>query len=104
MKARFTSLALAGLAAALLQTQAACTQKAPEAEAQNPALATPVPVGMVRGTVLETMDGGGYTYALIDTETDQRWVASQQIPVGVGDVVQVSQGMPMQAFQRGQCP
>ena len=92
-------LAAASLAAGLLLTQASCTDTAKEAEAENPALVTAVPAGMVRGTVLETMNAGGYTYALIETESDQRWVASQQIPVEVGDVVQVSQGMPMQEFQ-----
>ena len=54
--------------------------------------------GMVRGTVLETMDSGGYTYALLDTGQDQRWVAALQTPVAVGDVVQTDAGMIMTDF------
>ena len=61
--------------------------------ADNPALAAPVPEGMVRGTVLETMDSGGYTYVLVDTDQDQRWAAAQQTAVSVGDVVQMGAGM-----------
>ena len=49
-----------------------CNASEEAAVADNPALATPVPGGMVRGTVLETMDSGGYTYVLVDTSQDQR--------------------------------
>ena len=77
---------LAGLAAALLVTQAACTDKAQEVEADNPALATPVPTGMVRGTVLETMDAAGYTYVLLETDEGQSWFAAQQASVAVGEI------------------
>jgi hypothetical protein len=66
--------------------------------ADNPALATPVPEGMVRGTVLETMDSGGYTYVLVETDQDQRWAASQQTALSAGDVVQMGAGMPMTSF------
>ena len=55
------------LAGALVLSLAACTDKASESTANNPALATPVPAGMVRGTVVETMDAAGYTYVLVDT-------------------------------------
>jgi hypothetical protein len=91
-------LAATSLAASLLLTQAACTDTAEPPAAENPALAAPVPEGMVRGEVLETMDSGGYTYVLLETKQDQRWVASQRIPVQVGDVVQVSEGMAMTNF------
>ena len=89
---------LATLVAALLLTQAGCTDKAEEAQADNPALATPVPAGMVRGTVLETMDSAGYTYVLLETSEGQTWYAAQQASVAVGDVVQTGAGMPMQDF------
>jgi hypothetical protein len=86
------------LAAGLLFTIAACTDTADEAAHENPALAAPVPDGMIRGTVLETMDAAGYTYVLLDTTEEQRWVAAQQTPVAVGDIVQTNQGMAMQNF------
>jgi hypothetical protein len=91
-------LATATLAAGLLLTVAACTDTAEEPAAKNPALAAPVPEGMIRGTVLETMDAAGYTYVLLDTAAGQRWVAAQQTPVAVGDIVQTDQGMAMQKF------
>ncbi len=91
-------LATATLAAGLLFTVAACTDADEEAAGQNPALATPVPEGMIRGTVLETMDAAGYTYVLLDTAGGPRWVATQQAAVAVGDIVQTNQGMAMQDF------
>jgi hypothetical protein len=87
------ALGLAGLAG--------CSKSADEpvaAASDNPALAAPVPAGMVRGTVLETMNSGGYTYVFMDTGQDQRWVAAMETAVQVGDVVQTAQGMPMQGF------
>jgi hypothetical protein len=91
-------LATATLVAGLLLTVAACTDTAEEPAAENSALATPVPEGMIRGTVLETMGAAGYTYVLLDTAEGQRWVAAQQTPVAVGDTVQTNQGMAMQNF------
>ena len=91
-------LVFAAVAISLLSAIAGCSKPADEPAAGNPALATPVPPGMVRGTMLETMDSGGYTYAFLDTAQDQRWVAALQTPVAVGDVVQVDAGMIMTDF------
>lgn len=90
---------LAIITVGLLPAMAGCSKPADEPAAENPALATPVPPGMVRGTVLETMDSGGYTYAFLDTQQDQRWVAALQTPVAVGDVVQTDAGMIMTDFK-----
>ena len=98
MKATLSVLATATLAAGLLLTLAACTDTTEEPADENLALAAPVPEGMIRGTVLETMDAAGYTYVLLDTVDGQRWVAAQQTPVAVGDIVQTNQGMLMQNF------
>jgi hypothetical protein len=98
VKTALSVLATATLAAGLLFTLAACTDNAGEPAAGNPALAAPVPEGMIRGTVLETMDAAGYTYVLLDTTEGQRWVAAQQTPVAVGDIVQTNRGMAMQNF------
>jgi len=77
---------------------AGCNESVEEPVADNPALAAPIPDGMVRGTVIETMDSGGYTYVLLETENEQRWVAGQQTTVQVGDIIQTGQGMPMEQF------
>jgi hypothetical protein len=98
VKATLSMLATTTLAAGLLFNLAACTDAAEDAAVENPALAAPVPAGMIRGTVLETMDAASYTYALLDTAEGQLWVAAQQTPVAVGDIVQASKGMPMQNF------
>lgn len=98
VKAALSMLATATLAAGLLLTVAACTDTAEEPADENPALAAPVPEGMIRGTVLETMNAAGYTYVLLDTAEGQRWVAAQQTPVAVGDTVQTNQGMAMRNF------
>jgi len=97
VKATHSMLAIATLAAGLLFGLAACTDTAEPAD-ENLAFATPVPEGMIRGTVLETMDAAGYTYVLLDTAEGQRWVAVQQTTVTVGDTVQTDQGMAMQNF------
>ncbi|HSN51497.1 MAG TPA: hypothetical protein VLS87_03125 [Woeseiaceae bacterium] len=98
MKSISLKLVFAVVAVSLLPVIAGCSRPADEPAAGNPALATPVPPGMVRGTVLETMDSGGYTYAFLETGQDQRWVAALQTPVAVGDVVQVDAGMIMTDF------
>ena len=92
-------LTVAGLTGGLLLTQVGCADSGQEAVAANPALAAPVPEGMVRGTVLETMDSGGYTYVFVETDQDKRWIAARQSAVKVGDVVQTQQGMPMSDFK-----
>ncbi len=88
----------AALALSLLLPLAGCSKSADEPAAGNVALSTPVPAGMVRGEVLETMNSGGYTYVFMDTAQDQRWVAALETPVAVGDVVQTDQGMAMNGF------
>lgn len=91
-------LAVTTMTLSLLAPLAGCSKSADEPAAENAALATPVPPGMVRGTVLETMNSGGYTYAFMDTGQDQRWIASLETPVQVGDVIQTDQGMAMTGF------
>lgn len=91
-------LVLAVIAASLLSAVAGCSKPADEPAAENAALSTPVPPGMVRGEVLESMNSGGYTYAFVDTGQDQRWIAALETPVEVGDVVQTDQGMAMSGF------
>lgn len=98
MKSILSGLAVV-LTSSLLMAQAGCTESADESAAENAALTTPVPPGMTRGPVLETMNSGGYTYVLIETGEAPIWAAGPQTLVQAGDIVEVSQGMPMQQFQ-----
>jgi hypothetical protein len=91
-------LAVATITLGVLAPLAGCSKSADDTAAENAALSTPVPAGMVRGTVLETMNAGGYTYVFMDTGEDQRWVAALETPVQVNDVVQTDQGMAMTGF------
>jgi hypothetical protein len=98
LKSILSKLALAGMTASLLWA-VGCTEAEQEPVADAAALTSPIPEGAIRGTVLETMDAGGYTYVLMDTGEEQLWVAGGQISVQVGDVVQSTQGMPMSNFE-----
>ena len=99
MKSIQSTLAITALIASLILTQSGCTESGQDPIADNPAMSSPVPAGMVRGTVLETMDAGGYTYVFIETDEDKHWMATQQTAVQVGDTVQAPQGMPMANFE-----
>lgn len=99
MKSKLSTLAVVAMTASLLWAQAGCTESGQEPVADNPVLASPIPEGAIRGTVLETMDAGGYTYVLMDMGEEQRWVAGREVPIQVGDVVQSTQGMPMANFE-----
>ena len=86
LKSKLLRLALATITLAVFAPLAGCSKSADDEVAGNAALSAPVPPGMVRGTVLETMDSGGYTYVLVDTGAEQLWAATQQTAVKVGDV------------------
>lgn len=63
---------------------------ATEAPAERPPL---------EGKVVETMDGGGYTYIYLEKKSgEKRWVAVPTMKVKVGDQVQLSPGMEMGKF------
>ena len=98
MKSKLLRLALATITLAVFAPLAGCSKSADDEVAGNAALSAPVPPGMVRGTVLETMNAAGYTYVFMDTGEDQRWVAALETPVQVNDVVQTDQGMAMTGF------
>ena len=101
MNVNISTLATAGLAATLLLFQAGCTDAGQEPVAgidENPALATPVPAGMIRGTVVETMNTGGYTYVFLENDEHQIWIAGPETAVQVGDILQAAEGMPMSNF------
>ncbi len=97
LKTTFSASAVTAVATLYLALSG-CTESTQEPTAENPLLATPVPDGMVRGTVAETMNSGGYTYVFIESDEHQLWIAGPKTAVEVGDVLQASAGMPMTNF------
>ncbi|MCE9574747.1 MAG: nucleotide-binding protein [Deltaproteobacteria bacterium] len=73
---------------------------APGATAANPAPTAPPAAApdQVDGTVLETMNSGGYTYAKLGRTTGPVWVAGPETKLAVGAVVAPVQGALMTAF------
>lgn len=51
-----------------------------------------------KGTVVETMNSGGYTYLQIENGGQKLWAAVPQTEVKVGQKVELSPGMTMQQF------
>ncbi|MBU1710464.1 MAG: DNA-binding protein [Proteobacteria bacterium] len=50
------------------------------------------------GTVVETMDSGGYTYVQVDTGSQKIWAAGPQKKIQFGDKVIIPSGMSLQNF------
>ena len=58
-----------------------------------PPASAPPGGGVVRGTVTETMDSGGYTYMNVETSEGLIWVATSQREITVGATVQAAGAM-----------
>ncbi|MEZ4360637.1 MAG: hypothetical protein R3B48_10670 [Kofleriaceae bacterium] len=103
MKHRLARLALLTLALAACQRDqpppsarsSAAPSAATPAAPTAPATAAP---GAISGTVVETMDAGGYTYALIDTGRAKVWVAGPQTKLAVGAALGAMSGAAMPGF------
>jgi len=67
-------------------------------EVKTPAPAAAQAPGTLTGTVLETMDSGGYTYLQLDTGAAKPWIAIPQGKVAVGDTISCQPGMVMKNF------
>ena len=65
------------------------------AKAQN----GPISMVTISGTVKETMDSGGYTYALVDDGSAKTWVALPQTRLAVGNEITCQPGMVMNNFK-----
>ena len=52
----------------------------------------------VSGKVVETMDSGGYSYALVEKDGDKTWVALPKSSIAVGDEITCKTGMVMNNF------
>ena len=78
-------------------TQAPATA---EAAAQPTAQATPQAGNVFTGTIAETMDSGGYTYARLQASgREDVWVAAPQFDASQGETVSVALDMPMAGFE-----
>ena len=59
--------------------------------------AAPVAAGN-SGTVVQTMNSGGYTYVLLDKGGDETWAAMPETEITVGEEVTLAPGAPMNNF------
>ena len=78
------------------------TPVASAAEAPPPPVSPAPPVadvGTITGTVVETMDSGGYTYVLVDTGSAEAWAAGPQVAVTPGEGVTFESSMPMDDYR-----
>lgn len=57
--------------------------------------AAPSTAGLLRGTVLEAIDAGSYTYVEVETDGQNRWIAGNRLALEVGDEVVFDAGAPM---------
>lgn len=52
----------------------------------------------ISGTVLETMNAAGYTYAHVDSGTAKTWIAVPETTITTGNRISYSEGMEMKNF------
>lgn len=96
------ALFLSGFVLAGLSAQAA--DNPPQIKLATPATTihgpepVPAPNPGFSGTVLETMNSGGYTYIQVDLGTEKKWAAAPECKVKVGDKVKIPEGAPMPGF------
>lgn len=91
------------IVALLAITSAAACKPQPAATATAPAAATTAAPaapasGTIAGTIAETMNSGGYTYALLQTGSKDAWIAANEIAVKPGDRISATIDMPMENF------
>jgi len=79
--------------------QATSSNTSAQTAAAQPAAQPAAIPGAWQGTIVETMDSGGYTYVLLDTGTQKIWCATNQTPIAVGDKVTIPQGQMMADFR-----
>jgi membrane protein implicated in regulation of membrane protease activity len=71
------------------------------AHAMTPSTAAPAPAAAapLSGTVVETMDSGGYTYLKLKTAGGEKWAAVRATKVAKGQQVTVTDAMEMRGFE-----
>lgn len=80
------------------QPSTAAAAPAPSAKAPAPA-AAPAVANVLTGKVVETFNGGGYTYLRIATSSGDEWAAVREVKVAKGDTVTVDAQMTMEKFE-----
>lgn len=53
---------------------------------------------LIEGTVIETLNAGGYTYVCIDTNGQARWATTRGTTVEIGEEVEIASGSVMTNF------
>lgn len=93
------------IAATILLATVACGKKdnasavaAPAPSAQGGA-AAPAAANQLAGKVVETFNGGGYTYLRIATSSGEQWAAVRETKIAKGDSVTVDAQMTMDNFE-----
>jgi hypothetical protein len=76
-----------------------CTAEDTQKKMPVPPMGAKTNPGSVNGTVVETMNTGGYTYVQVDTGKEKIWAAAPEFQVKVGDLVTVPTGMLMKNHQ-----
>jgi len=74
------------------------SQKGGGAAASGGDKASGITMQTVSGRVVETMNSGGYTYALVDKEGARTWVALPKSNIAVGTEITCQPGMVMNNF------
>ena len=88
------------IAAACRGSQATNTAATAAAPATGPAQAAATQPAAFTGTVAETMDSGGYTYARLQSAgKEDVWIAAREFKTKIGDELSVGLDMPMQNFE-----
>lgn len=85
----------------LLVATGALAETAPMRAGGPPPVAAPAPAPaatITRGKVLETMNAANYTYARVQTDSGEKWVAGPQTTLKVGDQVEWPGGVEMKNF------
>ncbi len=86
------------LALLLTACQGSEEKKAEKSTKKSDAASRAKQAGYLYGTVKETMDGGGYTYILLEFDGRKSWVAVPPMKVKVGDEVMLYPGQVMKNF------
>lgn len=93
-----SALLLTTLLAGCGQGGQADSDASASADGELPAPAVAVD-DVIVGTVKETMDSGGYTYALVESEDTSVWAAGPLTALAVGDEVSIRTNMAMPDFR-----
>jgi hypothetical protein len=96
MTSTFRKLLILSITLAVLAIQAQTFPSAADAASQA-ATATPA-ASFTKGTVVETMNAGGYTYLHLEKNGQKQWAAIPATQIKVGDEVEISAGMEMNNF------